>query len=163
MTLHSHTSTRDLAAIGIGGSRWLTFQQALCCSIHQCKCGDEVAAVWPALAVKPPYMVCRWRRPLCCVKLLLGPTTFLRPTASAISTQLLHIFGRDLGFRSPDSSDTASCYGASKATPAALSTMAQYHQPGAAPELSQPCRGAASVAVYVLHETGASHYHYHST
>ena len=83
-------------------------------------------------------MVCRWRRPLCCIKLLLGPTTFLRPTASAISTQLSHISGRDLGLRSPDSSDTASCYGASNATPAALSTMAQYHQPGAAPELLQP-------------------------
>ena len=158
MTLHLPTSTRELAASGILGSRWLTIKQALCCSIHQRRCAGEAAAVWPALAVKPPCMVCRWRRPLCCGKDLLGPTTFLRPTASEISTQLLHISGRNLGFRSSDSSDTASCYGASNATPAALSTMAQYHEPAATPEVSQPCGGAEGVAVYVLHETGASHY-----
>ena len=62
MTLQLPTTTRDLAASCIVGSRWLTIEQALCCSIHQCKCGDEDAAVWPALAVKPPCMVCRWRR-----------------------------------------------------------------------------------------------------
>ena len=38
MTLRLPTSTRDLSASGIVGSRWLTIEQALCCSIHQCKC-----------------------------------------------------------------------------------------------------------------------------